>query len=94
MKYLMIVNDISIMQGKSLALFSVLYLFPIMVTDTVSFHSYSVMTWKEVLNVAFTERKTMTLDFIQREKEKISACEKLPRLQMSKVRQLVTVLDL
>lgn len=46
-----------------------MYLFPVMVTETVSFHSYPVLMRKEVLNVAFTEKKTVMLDFAHRERE-------------------------
>lgn len=65
-----------------------LYLCPVMVIETVSFHLYPFMTWKEILNVPFTEKKTMMLDFFKEIKNVLPFF-----VNVNRFRQLVTVLD-
>lgn len=61
MKYVTIVNYTLIIQRQYLALFCdqtarCLYLFPVTVSETVSFHSASAMIWNKTENVAFGEK--------------------------------------
>lgn len=73
-----------------------LYLFPVIVIKMVSFHSYSLMTWKEAWNVSFTEKTIQTSIMFREYKEKeniyMRGVAKVAKCQ--RFRQFFTVLDL